>query len=79
MEEMMQKVVDQKMELELQLADIVDGQNIKAESARMKMKKIEKYALQQEKNLRYAFGAIVILVAVIISMLGFVRCAKCSS
>ena len=50
MEEMMQKVVDQKMELELQLADIVDGQNIKAESARMKMKKIEKYALQQEKK-----------------------------
>jgi len=72
----MQKVVDQKMELELQLADIIDEHNIRAQATRMKMKKIQNYALRKEIILRYAFGAIVILVAVIISMLGFVRCVK---
>lgn len=77
MEGNMKRVVDQKMDLDLKLADVEDLHNIEEQALRLKMKMIRKYALQKEISLRYAFGAIVILVAVIISMLGFLRCVKC--
>jgi hypothetical protein len=40
------------------------------------MNKIKKYVLRKEMCLQYAFGAIVILVVVIIAMFGFLKCAK---
>ena len=75
MEGNMKRVVDQKMDLDLKLADVEDLHNIEEQALRLKM--IRKYALRKEISLRYAFGAIVILVAVIISMLEFLRCVKC--
>ena len=42
MEETVKRVVDQKMEIELQLADIVDGHNINEQATRLKMNKIKK-------------------------------------
>ena len=77
MEENMKRVVEQKMEFEWQSADIIDGLNINEQAIRLNMNMIKKYAPQKEISLRYAFGAIAILVAVIISMLGFFRCVKC--
>ena len=78
--EKMQRVVAEKGEIELALADIIDGHNINKQDARkttrLKMNKIKKYALRKEMCLQYAFSAIVILVAVIIAMSGFFRCAK---
>ena len=76
MEQNMKTILDQKMEIELQLADIVDGHNINEQAIMLKMKKIKKYACHKEMSLQYAYGAIVILMVVIISMLGFFRCAK---
>ena len=76
----MERVVNEKMEMELQLADIVDGHNITAQqtrqTTRLKMNKIKKYALRNEMCLQYSFGAIVILVAVITAMLGTFTCGK---
>ena len=76
MEQNMKIGLDQKMEIELQLADIVDGHSINEQATMLKMNKIKKYARHKEISLQYAYGAIVILMAVIISMLGFFRCAK---
>jgi hypothetical protein len=40
------------------------------------MNTIKKYVLRKEMFIQYAFGAIVILVTVIIAMSGFLKCAK---
>jgi cytochrome c-type biogenesis protein CcmH/NrfG len=64
------RVVEEKEKLELALVDIIDEHNIKKQEARQttrsKMNKIKKYVLRKEMCLQYAFGAIVILVAVIV-------------
>jgi hypothetical protein len=76
----MDRVVEEKGKLELALVDIIDEHNIKKQEARQatrsKMNKIKKYVLQKEVCLRYALGAIVILVTVIIAMSAFLKCVK---
>ena len=76
--EKMKRVVEEKGQIELELADIIDEHNMKKQEARQatrsKRNKIKKYALQKEMCLQYAFSAIVILVAVIIAMSGFFKC-----
>lgn len=74
--EKMERVAEEKREIELELADIIDGHNINKQETRLKMNKIKKYALRKEMCLQYSYGAIVILVAVIIAMSGLFRCAK---
>ena len=64
------------MEMELLLADIFHEHKINTVAAKTKMRKIRRYALDKERCLQYSFGAIVILVAVFIAMLGLVRCAR---
>ena len=76
--EKMKRVVEEKGQIELELADIIDEHNMKKQEARQttrsKMNEIKKYALQKEMCLQYAFSAIVFLVAVIIAMSGFFKC-----
>jgi hypothetical protein len=73
----MDRIVEEKAKLELALVDIIDEHNIKKQEARQitrsKMNKIKKYVLRKEMCPQYAFGAIVILVAVIIAMSGFFK------
>jgi hypothetical protein len=72
--EKMERVAEEKGQIELVLANIIDEHNIKKQEARQttrsKMNKIKKYVLRKEMCLQYTFGAIVILVAVIIAMSG---------
>jgi hypothetical protein len=43
---------------------VLDDQTINADATRIKMRKIQRYALDKEIYLQYFIGAIVILVAV---------------
>jgi hypothetical protein len=76
----MDRVVEEKGMLELELVDIINDHNIKKQESRQtnrsKMNKIKKYVLGKEMCLQYAFGAIVILVTVIIAMSGILKCTK---
>ena len=64
------------MELELHVADVVDGHKIKMEKMRLKIRKIRKYAIDSEVWYHYAVGPIVTLVEILIA---FVVAFKCFS
>ena len=57
------------MELELHVADVVDDHKIKMEKMRLKIRKIRKYAIDNEAWYHYAVGSIVTLVAIFITIL----------
>ena len=75
------------MNLQFQLADVIDeneikietmvkamrlDQEIKMNTMRLKLKKIRKYAISQEAWYHYAVGSIITLVAILIAfVLGF--------
>jgi hypothetical protein len=63
-EEETKRIEEQNMQVELHLAYNINKHNITIDSLELKMK-IKRYALEREICLRYAFGAIVILVMVL--------------
>ena len=65
---------EEKMKMDLYLADIVHRQKMKAEADKLKMKKIKKYARDMENRLHYALAAVVILIGVVIALSGLSRC-----
>ena len=62
------------MKLELHVADVVDDHKIKMDAMRLKIRKIRKYAIDNEAWYQYAVGSIVTLVAI---MIRFVVAFKC--
>ena len=70
------KIEEEKMILELHVADVVDDHKIKMDAMRLKMRKIRKYAIHTEAWYHYAVGSIFTLVAVMIT---FVVALKCFS
>ena len=61
--------LEEKMQLELDLADIVDKHKIKMDAMRLKIRKIRKYAIHKEAWYHYAVGSIITLVAIFIVLL----------
>jgi len=60
------------MKLELKLADVVDGNEIKMDAMRLKIKRIRKYAINREAWYHYAVGSVFTLVAILIAfVVGF--------
>ena len=59
--------LEEKMKLDLKLADVVDDHQIKMDAMRLKIKKIRKYAINQEAWYHYAVGSVVTLVAIFIA------------
>ena len=55
---------EEKMELELHVAEVIDDHKIKMDAMRLKIKKIRKYAIHTEAWYHYAVGSIVTLVAI---------------
>ena len=55
------------MELELDVADVVDDHKIKMEKMRLKNRKIRKYAIDSVAWYHYVVGSIVTLVAILIT------------
>ena len=74
LKEKLKKVGEQKMILELHVADVVDDHKIKMDAMHSKIRKIKKYAIHTEAWYHYAVGSIVTLVAI---MIAFVFALKC--
>ena len=67
MKEKLKRVEEEKMKLELYIADVVDDHKIKMDAMRLKIRKIRKYAIDSEAWYHYAVGSIVTLVAILIA------------
>ena len=76
MKEKIKKIEEEKMILELHVADVVDDHKIKMDALRLKIRKIRKYDIHIEAWYHYAIGSIVTLVAILIV---FVVAFKCFS
>jgi hypothetical protein len=74
LKEKLKRTKEEKMGLELHVADIVDDHKIKMDTMRLKLRKIRKYAIDKEAWYHYAVGSIVTLVAILIA---FVVAFKC--
>jgi len=82
-EDLRLQCLEEKMILELKIADIVDAHGVKLadviaanemkmDAMRVKLKKIRKYVISQEAWYHYAVGSIVTLVAILIAfVVGF--------
>ena len=71
-EDLRLQCLEEKMKLEFKLADVVDDHEIKMDAMRLKIKKIRKYAINQETWYHYVVGSIITLVAILIAfVVGF--------
>ena len=73
MKEKIKRIEEEKMTLELYVADVIDdhkmkmnAMRLKMDAMRLKLKKIRKYAIDNEAWYHYAVGSIVTLVAIFI-------------
>jgi hypothetical protein len=67
LKEKLKRIEEEKMELELHVADVVDDHKIKMDKMHLKNRKIRKYAIHCEAWYHYAVGSIVTLVAILIA------------
>ena len=67
MKEKIKRIEEEKMTLELYVADVIDDHKMKMNAMRLKLKKIRKYAIDNEAWYHYAVGSIVTLVAIFIT------------
>ena len=67
MKEKIRKIEEEKMILELHVADVVDDHKIKMDAMRLKIRKIRKYVIHSEAWYHYVVGSIVTLVAILIA------------
>ncbi|XBJ09742.1 hypothetical protein VPH35_014759 [Triticum aestivum] len=70
----LKRIEEEKMELELRVADVVDDHKIEMDAMRLKIRNIRKYAIHTEAWYHYVVGSIVTLVAI---MIAFVVALKC--
>ena len=71
-EDLRLQCLEEKMKLELKLADVVGDHEIKMDAMRLKLKKIRKYAISQEAWYHYVVGSIITLVVILIAfVVGF--------
>ena len=74
LKEKIKKIEEEKMILELHVADVVDDHKIKMDAMRLKIRKIRKYAIDSEAWYHYAVGSIVTLVAILIVFFVAFKC-----
>ncbi|XBI56861.1 hypothetical protein VPH35_038376 [Triticum aestivum] len=76
LKEKLKRIEEEKMKVELFVADVVDDHKIKMNAMRLKIRKIRKYVVTKEAWYHYAVGSIVTLVTILIA---FVVPFKCFS
>ena len=74
LKEKIKKIEEEKMILELHVADVVDNHKIKMDAMRLKIRKIRKYVIHTDAWYHYAVGSVVTLIAI---MIAFVVALKC--
>uniref|UniRef100_A0A8I6Z6R8 Uncharacterized protein n=1 Tax=Hordeum vulgare subsp. vulgare TaxID=112509 RepID=A0A8I6Z6R8_HORVV len=74
LKEKLKRIEEEKMKLELYVADVIDDHKIKMCAMCLKIRKIRKYAVNEEAWYHYAAGSIVTLVVILIA---FVVAFKC--
>ena len=74
MKEKLKRIEEEKMKLELHVANVVDLHKIQMDPMRLKIRKIRKYVIDKEAWYHYTVGSIVTLVAILIA---FVVAFKC--
>ena len=67
MKEKLKRIEEEKMKLELYVADVVDDHKIKMDAMRLKIRKIRNYTLNKEAWYHYAVVSIITLVAILIA------------
>ena len=67
MKEKIKRIEEEKMTLELYVADVVDDHKMKMNAMRLKIRMIRKYAIDSEAWYQYAVGSIVTLVVIFIT------------
>ena len=76
MKEKLKKVVEEKMILELYVADVVGDHKNKMDAMHMKIRKIRKYVVTKEAWYHYAVGAIGTFVAILIAFIVAFKCFR---
>ena len=69
-------IEEKKMRMELHIADIVNDHKTKKDATQLKMRKIKRYALDKDICNQYAFGEIIILVAILFILFCLFRCSR---
>jgi len=72
----LKRVEEEKMKLELYIADVVDDHKIKMDTMRLKIRKIRKYAVNKEAWYHYVVGSIITLVAILIAFVVAFKCFR---
>ena len=67
LKEKIKRIEEEKMILELHVADVVDDHKIKMDAMRLKMRMIRKYSIHTKAWYHYAIGSIVTLVVIMIA------------
>ena len=62
------------MKLELHVADVIDLHKIQMDAMHLKIRKIRKYAIDNESWYHYAIGSIVTLVVILIAFFVAFKC-----
>ena len=62
LKEKLKKIEEEKMKLELYIANVIDDHKIKMNAMRLKNRKIRKYAINNEALYHYVVGAMVTLL-----------------
>ena len=76
MKNKLKRVEEEKMKLELYVADVVDDHKIKMDAMRLKIRKIRKYVVNKEALYHYAVGSIITLVAIFIAFVVAFKCFR---
>ena len=74
LKEKIKKIEEEKMILELHVADVVDDHKIKMDAMRLNIRKMRKYAIHTETWYHYAVGSIITLVAIMITFVFALKC-----
>src|ERR1041385_4537289 len=67
LQEKIKRIEEEKMLLELHVADVINDNKIKMDAMRLKIRKIRKYTIDTEAWYHYAVGSIITFVAIMIA------------
>ena len=76
LKEKLKRIEEEKMKLELYVADVVDDHKIKMDAMRLNIRKIRKYVIDKEAWYHYDTGSIITLVAILIAFVAAFKCFR---